>query len=150
MSRWSLMLGVCLVAGCQGEPPPPPVVPMVEDLSTWSVPELVQPERRGAYAARNAGLRVASAGFVAFTDVDCRPHEDWIERGLAWLSAAPRVAGRVQLELSRSPSTPELVDAGRFFRQRRYVEEDVQRRVPITQKIEEQVKREHQCDRMTD
>ena len=46
MSRWSLMLGVCLVAGCQSEPPPPPVVPMVEDLSTWSVPELVQPERR--------------------------------------------------------------------------------------------------------
>ena len=84
---------------------------------------LVQPERRGAYAARNAGLRVASADFVAFTDVDCRPHEDWIERGLAWLSAAPRVAGRVQLELSPSPSTPELVDAGRFLRQRRYVEE---------------------------
>ena len=84
---------------------------------------LVQPERRGAYAARNAGLRVASAVFVAFTDVDCRPHEDWIERGLAWLSAAPRVAGRVQLELSPSPSTPELVDAGRFLRQRRYVEE---------------------------
>ena len=84
---------------------------------------LVQPERRGAYAARNAALKVASADFVAFTDVDCRPHEDWIERGLAWLSTAPRVAGRVQLELSGSPSTPELVDAGRFLRQRRYVEE---------------------------
>ena len=68
-------------------------------------------------------LKVASADFVAFTDADCRPHEDWIERGLAWLSAARRVAGRVQLELSRSPSTPELVDAGRFLRQRRYVEE---------------------------
>ena len=47
MHYWPLMLGVCLVAGCQtGESPPPPVVPMVEDLSTWSVPELVQPERR--------------------------------------------------------------------------------------------------------
>ena len=84
---------------------------------------LVQPEPRGSYAARNAGLRAASADVVAFTDVDCRPHEDWIERGLASLSAAPRVAGRVQLELSRRPSTAELVDAGRFLRQRRYVEE---------------------------
>ena len=46
MHVWPLVLGVCLVAGCQtGEPPPPPVVPMVEDLSTWSVPELVQPDR---------------------------------------------------------------------------------------------------------
>ena len=34
MHVWPLVLGVCLVTGCQtGEPPPPPVVPMVEDLS---------------------------------------------------------------------------------------------------------------------
>jgi type IV secretory pathway VirB9-like protein len=47
MHVWPLVLGVCLVTGCQtGEPPPPPVVPMVEDLSTWSVPELVQPGPR--------------------------------------------------------------------------------------------------------
>jgi hypothetical protein len=46
-----LLLGVCLVAGCQtGESPPPPVVPMVEDLSTWSVPELVQPGPRSSPA----------------------------------------------------------------------------------------------------
>ena len=51
MHVWPLVLGVCLVAGCQtGEPPPPPVVAMVEDLSTWSVPELVQPERRSMSA----------------------------------------------------------------------------------------------------
>jgi type IV secretion system protein VirB9 len=45
--QWCLfLLGICLLAGCQpGEPPPPPVVPMAEDLSTWAVPELVQPER---------------------------------------------------------------------------------------------------------
>lgn len=84
---------------------------------------LVHPEPRGSYAARNAGLRMAAGEAVAFTDVDCRPHEHWIERGLAWLSSAPRIAGRVQLELSGDPSTAELVDAGRFLRQRRYVEE---------------------------
>ena len=49
--------------------------------------------------------------------------EDWLEQGLAALASAPRVAGRIHLELSDSPSTAELVDAGRFLRQRRYVEE---------------------------
>jgi glycosyltransferase involved in cell wall biosynthesis len=89
--------------------------------SGWRL--LVHPEPRGSYAARNTGLQAAAGDSVAFTDVDCRPHETWIERGLAWLSAAPRVAGRVQLELSGSPSAAELVDAGRFLRQRRYVKE---------------------------
>jgi glycosyltransferase involved in cell wall biosynthesis len=78
---------------------------------------------RGAYAARNSGLEVAAAENLAFTDVDCRPRPDWIERGLAALETVPRVAGRVDVELSASPSTAELVDAGRFFRQRRYVKE---------------------------
>ena len=84
---------------------------------------LVHPEPRGSYAARNTGLRLASGDRLAFTDVDCRPREDWLERGLAALGRTPRVAGRVHLELSGTPSTAELVDAGRFLRQRRYVAE---------------------------
>lgn len=56
MQVWPLMLGVCLVTGCQtGEPLPPPVVPMVEDLSTWSLPELVQPEPRAPASPQRAG-----------------------------------------------------------------------------------------------
>src|SRR5438094_7364878 len=39
----ALMLVVCLLVGCTQEAPPPPVPPPPEDLSTWSVPELVQP-----------------------------------------------------------------------------------------------------------
>lgn len=84
---------------------------------------MVHPEPRGSYAARNTGLRVAASDNIAFTDVDCRPHEDWLAQGLAALASASRVAGRIQLELSGSPSTAELVDAGRFLRQRRYVQE---------------------------
>src|SRR6516165_9091324 len=37
-----MLLGICLVLGCAKEEPPPPVPPPPEDLSTWSVPELVQ------------------------------------------------------------------------------------------------------------
>jgi type IV secretion system protein TrbG len=42
--RYAVMLGLVLLVGCaHEEPAPPPVPPPPEDLSTWSVPELVQP-----------------------------------------------------------------------------------------------------------
>jgi glycosyltransferase involved in cell wall biosynthesis len=90
-------------------------------LPGWQL--LVHALPRGAYAARNTGLSEASAENIAFTDVDCRPYPDWIECGLCALASVPRLAGRVQVALSPAPSAAELVDAGRFFRQRRYVEE---------------------------
>lgn len=41
---WSLIFSLLawLLLGCQHETVPPPVPPMVEDLSTWAVPELVE------------------------------------------------------------------------------------------------------------
>jgi glycosyltransferase involved in cell wall biosynthesis len=85
-------------------------------LITFSVP-------RGAYAARNKGVQVATSDNLAFTDADCRPHPDWLERGLIALTEGPRAAGRIQTKLSAAPSLAEIVDAGRFFRQRHYVQE---------------------------
>jgi glycosyltransferase involved in cell wall biosynthesis len=84
---------------------------------------LVHPEARGSYAARNTALSHAAAESVAFTDADCRPDAGWLEHGLAALRSAPRIAGRIHLELSTHPTIAERVDAGRFLRQRRYVEE---------------------------
>ena len=84
---------------------------------------LVHPESLGSYAARNTAVRTAAGENIAFTDVDCRPSDDWLEQGLAALASAPRIAGRIDLELSSSPSIAERVDAGRFLRQHRYVEE---------------------------
>lgn len=39
-------------------------------------------ERRvtSSYAARNAGIRVARGEILAFTDADCRPSPDWLDR----------------------------------------------------------------------
>ena len=42
MPRWSLVV-LLLVMGCEHAAQPPIVPPPPEDLSTWSVPELVQP-----------------------------------------------------------------------------------------------------------
>lgn len=89
--------------------------------SGWRL--LVHPESRGSYAARNTGLRAARGESIAFTDVDCRPNDDWLDHGLAALASAARIAGRIHLELAEAPSIAELVDAGRFLRQHRYVKE---------------------------
>lgn len=39
---------------------------------------LVRESKRGSYAARNAGIGVASGSILAFTDSDCAPHTDWL------------------------------------------------------------------------
>jgi type IV secretion system protein TrbG len=49
MLWWTLgTLVLLVVAGCEHVEPPPPVPPPLEDLSTWSVPELVQPPLEAA------------------------------------------------------------------------------------------------------
>jgi glycosyltransferase involved in cell wall biosynthesis len=46
----------------------------------------------GVYRARNTGWRSSDADLLAFTDADCEPERDWLERLLAPLSD-PTVAG---------------------------------------------------------
>lgn len=63
----------------------------------------VATERSGPGAARNAGARVATAHMLAFTDADCFPRPDWLERGLAALAGAELVQGRVTPERAPGP-----------------------------------------------
>lgn len=85
-------------------------------------------ERRpGSYAARNAGIAVARGEVLAFTDSDCLPQPDWIERGVARLLADPAcglVAGGITL-FSHDPARPtaaELYERVTAFPQQKYVE----------------------------
>lgn len=66
---------VVRAADCAGEPTtPPPAALAVQELES---------ARRGTAVQRNVGWRAARAPVVAFTDDDCRPAPDWLERLLA-------------------------------------------------------------------
>jgi glycosyltransferase involved in cell wall biosynthesis len=62
---------------------------------------LLRQENRGAAAARNKGLSVASGEWVAFTDADCLPSRGWLEYLLVAVAAKPEhgpvlgAAGRI-------------------------------------------------------
>src|SRR5690606_16786983 len=57
----------------------------------------------GSYAARNAGLKLASGRVIAFLDADQRVDPSWIADGIRALADADYVGGRIVVE---SPSMP--------------------------------------------
>jgi lipopolysaccharide/colanic/teichoic acid biosynthesis glycosyltransferase/GT2 family glycosyltransferase len=54
--------------------------------------QVITQSRRGAAAARNAGIKAARGAIVCFTDADCAPAPDWISRITAPL-ANPAIVG---------------------------------------------------------
>lgn len=78
----------------------------------------------GSYAARNHGLTLAKGDIIAFTDSDCVPAEDWLERGVSHLRADPQrgqVVGKVNLFFAdpQHPTPVELYESVTAFPQER-------------------------------
>lgn len=66
---------------------------------------VIHEAKPGSYAARNAGLAATTSELVAFTDDDCMPADDWLERLVAPF-ADPGVAGAGGEIVPAGVSTP--------------------------------------------
>lgn len=62
---------------------PTPAEAVVAEFSPRLAVRVVRQHNAGPAAARNRGAREACAPLVAFTDDDCRPRPEWLERMLA-------------------------------------------------------------------
>ncbi len=81
-------------------------------IARYSRAKVVRERRPGSYAARNAGLVHARGEVVAFTDADCLPAPDWVEKGVASLvrgGGRSVVAGRVEV-FARAEGRPNAVE----------------------------------------
>jgi glycosyltransferase involved in cell wall biosynthesis len=88
-------------------------------------PRILRGPRTTSYAARNRGAAVAAAPVLAFTDADCCPEPDWLERGLAALEHADLVAGAVRFTPPPEPRVWGLLDMDAYLDQRRMVQNGV-------------------------
>jgi glycosyltransferase involved in cell wall biosynthesis len=82
------------------------------DLSRFPAVKLHREPQPGSYAARNKGISVALGQIFAFTDADCVPHSDWIEKGVARLACLQRpalVGGHIQMTYL-NPAMPRIVE----------------------------------------
>jgi glycosyltransferase involved in cell wall biosynthesis len=98
-------------------------------IKKYPVKLLIENTIQSSYAARNKGIKNAQGEVIAFTDSDCIPSSDWVEKGVANLLSVPNcglVAGRINI-FFRDPDKPnavELYDSIMGFNQR----EDIERR----------------------
>lgn len=89
--------------------------------SPW---KLIAESKPGSYAARNTGVRSSRGEILAFTDSDCIPHPDWIDKAVEILqsdSNIKRVAGRIELFYKSEKLTPsEIYEKSFAFPQKMY------------------------------
>jgi glycosyltransferase involved in cell wall biosynthesis len=68
------------------------------------------PKNRGPGAARNVGARLAKADYLVFTDDDCRPPADWLDRLEARYEADPWLDGVAGYTRPFAPNRKRLAD----------------------------------------
>jgi len=80
--------------------------------------EVLQELHPGSYAARNTGIAQVQAPITAFTDADCVPAPDWLERVLAAAAANPGfgvLAGQIDLFDEIAEEGAAFADYERLF-----------------------------------
>jgi GT2 family glycosyltransferase len=87
--------------------------------------QVIDVAERGAGPARNAGVAASHGAVLAFIDSDCRPAADWIDRGLAAISRANVIGGRVEVDVldPANPTGAEAFEKVFAFNFKHYIEE---------------------------
>jgi glycosyltransferase involved in cell wall biosynthesis len=88
---------------------------------------LIEDRLQCSFAARNRGIMYAQGDIIAFTDSDCVPNFDWIEKGVGFLERnrdCALVAGRIDIFFNypNHPNIIELYEKFAAFQQKKYVE----------------------------
>lgn len=110
---------------------------VVDNSSEEDIDKVTQPfqqvrltteSKRSSYAARNQGIKIAKGELIAFTDSDCIPNPDWLEKGINHLLSAPNcgvIAGKIELfyQNKDNPNAAEIFDKIVNLRQEKYVTE---------------------------
>ncbi|MDY6802769.1 MAG: glycosyltransferase [Cyanobacteriota bacterium] len=87
---------------------------------------VIEEKQQGSYVARNKGISIAKGEVIAFTDSDCIPANDWIEKGVHNLlntSNCGIVGGKIDIFFKdpEQPTAVELYDGITAFPQSNYV-----------------------------
>lgn len=83
-----------------------------DTVCNFSKARMTNEKRPGSYAARNKGISIARGDVIAFTDSDCIPAPDWIEKGvnnLLSVSNCGLVGGNVKV-FTKNPYNPTAVE----------------------------------------
>lgn len=99
---------------------------VVQSITNVSI-TLITESTPGSYAARNAGIACAKGDILAFTDADCLPARNWIERGVAQMTAHPDcglVAGAIHIFTQNEGHPVELYESVMALSQQRFVTQD--------------------------
>lgn len=97
-------------------------------IKRYPVTLLVEDNIQTSYAARNKGIHNSRGEIIAFTDADCIPAKDWIEKGVKNLLRDPEcglVGGTIKL-FPRDPKKPNIVELYSMvigFDQKRHIEQ---------------------------
>lgn len=98
--------------------------PLADIQTAAAGARIVSVAERGAGPARNGGVVASRFPVLAFTDSDCLPEPQWLERGLDALRTADLVGGGITVSIAdpAHPTPSEAFESVFAFDNRAYVE----------------------------
>lgn len=97
-------------------------------IKPFEFSRLLKEELPGSYRARNTGVLAAKGDILGFTDSDCTPARDWIEKGVNALMKDPQaglIGGKIKLVFKNpeAKNLAEIYERVTAFHQNKYIED---------------------------